>query len=59
MKTKLYDFDACNNKEEQLIQQALKNSRIETKKVVFEAPSAPTYYPTTEEFKDPLVYIRR
>lgn len=59
IKTNRYDFEDSNNTEERLVQQAMKNSLVETKKIEFKAPSAPTYHPTVEEFRDPLQYIRR
>lgn len=43
--------------EERLVQQALKNSMKETRRVEFDIPNAPTMYPTAEEFKDPMKYI--
>jgi len=52
-----FDFDELGNKEQELLQKALKNSRRETKRVEVEIPMAPTFHPTVEEFRDPLTYI--
>lgn len=59
LKTSRYDFEDANNSEEKLVQQAMKNSRIETCKLEFKVPSAPTFHPTVAEFADPLKYIKR
>ena len=42
-----------------MIQQAIANSRVETKRdAVVDVPLGPTFYPTVEEFsQNPLVYI--
>ena len=53
------DFDVLTHEEERMIAQAVKNSLIETKKVEFIPPEAPVYYPTFDEFKNPLEYISR
>ena len=53
------DFDVLTHEEERMIAQAMKNSLIETKKVEFIPPEAPVYYPTFEEFQNPLEYISR
>jgi len=37
----------------------LKVSRLETKRAAYEIPSAPVFYPTIEEFKDPIKYIAK
>lgn len=40
------------------ISKALKVSKRETKRVILEIPDAPVFYPTAEEFRDPLSYIK-
>lgn len=53
------DFDVLTSEEERMIAQAMKNSLIETKKVDFIPPEAPVYYPTIDEFQNPLEYISK
>ena len=51
-----------DNDEQRMIQQAIRNSKKEFKRVEHAAlviPECPTYYPTVEEFKDPFQYIGR
>lgn len=57
IKTSRYEFDVLDNEEHRMIQQALENSKSEYKRVDIVVPEAPTFYPTIEEFKDPLAYI--
>ena len=57
VKTKTYDFEEEDNEEKRLLQLALKNSQLETTRVKHTLPPAPTFYPTVEEFKNPLAYI--
>jgi hypothetical protein len=52
-----FDFDDLDNEEQRLIQQAIKNSQIETQRITVDVPDAPTYHPTVEEFMNPLAYI--
>jgi histone demethylase JARID1 len=56
--TSHFDFASLDNGEEKIYQQALKNSTIDHYKLDLEIREGPTYYPSTEEFKDPLKYIR-
>jgi hypothetical protein len=58
-KTSRFEFDALDNEEQKLIQQALRNSKRETKRVDVTVPEAPIYHPTAEEFKRPLDYIMK
>jgi hypothetical protein len=37
----------------------MKISRLDAKRIEVTLPDAPVYYPSLEEFKDPLAYIRR
>jgi len=57
LKTKTFEFDELDNEEQKMIQQALKNSQMQTARVKFDVPQAPVYHPTVEEFKNPLGYI--
>jgi hypothetical protein len=57
MKTKQFDFDEIHNDEQRLIQQVIKNSLVETKRLEIPIPDAPVFYPTLEEFARPLEYI--
>jgi hypothetical protein len=47
------------NEEQKLLQQAIKNSKRETKRIDIPVPDAPTLRPTIEEFKNPLTYINK
>lgn len=58
-KTTRFEFDSLDNDEQRLIQQALQNSKRETRRAELTVPEAPTYYPTIEEFKNPLEYIMK
>ena len=42
-----------------MVQQALKNSLVDRKRVAVDVPEAPTYYPTLEEFANPFTYIEK
>jgi hypothetical protein len=54
-----FDDIYANNEEERLLQQAIKNSLKETARFKSEIPDAPVFYPTIEEFKNPLAYIKK
>lgn len=56
--TNHFEFDSIQNEEQKLYQQALKNSTIDHFKQDLEIVEAPTYYPSINEFKNPLKYIR-
>ena len=58
-RTSRFEFDGLDNEEQKLIQQAIKNSKKDTKRVELEIPMAPTFYPTVEEFRNPYVYISK
>jgi hypothetical protein len=58
-KTSRFEFDFLDNEEQRLLQQALKVSKKETKRVEMEIPDALVFYPTAEEFMDPLIYIQK
>lgn len=49
--------DILDNAEQKLIMQAIENSKRETRREEYDVPDAPTYYPTVDEFRDPLKYI--
>ena len=55
--TNRFEFDSMENEEHRLVQQAIKNSTIDSVKREIEIREAPVYYPTIEEFRDPLKYI--
>ena len=55
--THRFEFDSMENEEHKLVQQAIKNSTIDSVKKEFEIKEAPVYYPTTDQFRDPLKYI--
>ena len=57
LKTKTFDFEDVDNEEQRMIQQALKNSQMQTTRIAVDVPDAPVYYPTVEEFMNPLKYI--
>ena len=59
VKTSRYEIDFLENEEQKHIQQAIKNSLIEKKRVDIPPSDAPTYYPTVDEFHDVLKYIRK
>ena len=48
-----------DNDEQRLLQQAIKNSLVDRKRVDVDVPEAPTYYPTLEEWTDPYQYIHK
>lgn len=55
-------FESLDNNEQRMIQQAIRNSKIEFKRIEHaqvSIPDAPTYHPTVEEFKNPLEYISK
>jgi hypothetical protein len=56
--SRLMDEDLLDEETRQL-QLALRNSRKEIQKTTVPVPEAPTYYPSLEEFRDPLEYITR
>lgn len=61
-KTARFEFDSMDNDEQRMIQQAIRNSKKEFKRVEHAEliiPEAPTYYPTVEEFKNPFEYISK
>lgn len=56
-KPQAYDFAEMENKEQMLLQKALANSRRDTKREDVDVPLAPSFYPTVDEFREPLKYI--
>ena len=58
-RTSRFEFDGLDNDEQKLLQQAIKNSKKETKREERIIPMAPTYYPSTEEWRDPFLYIAK
>ena len=48
-----------SNEEERQLQQALENSRVLRGREKLPIDEAPTFYPTQDEFADPLKYINR
>jgi hypothetical protein len=58
-KTTHFDFDSLENDEQRLVQQALRNSQRQVKRTVCAVPMAPTYYPSVEEFENPMEYINK
>eukprot|EP01041_Mallomonas_annulata_P010702 gene10702-22343_t len=54
-----FEFDSLENDEQRLLQQALQNSRKDMKREQISIPEAPVFYPTLEEFKDPMQYIQK
>ena len=53
-------FDGpINPREHELLQLALANSRTHSVKEDWQIPAAPEFYPTAEEFSDPIRYISR
>jgi len=59
VKTKTFDFEEVDNEEKRLLQLAMKNSQLETTRAKHTIPTAFTYYPTVEEFKNPIAYIAK
>ena len=47
------------NIEQKILQQAIVNSRKETKRTQTEIRGAPVFHPSVEEFKNPLAYIAK
>jgi hypothetical protein len=58
-KTARFEFDELDNEEQKMIQQAIKNSKRDSKRVERTVPEAPVFHPTIEEFKDPFAYINK
>ena len=59
MKRKSFEFDPIDNEEQRLLQQAIENSKKDFRRVVLDLPTAPVYFPTIEEFRDPIGFIQR
>lgn len=52
-----YEVEYLRNEENLMLQQALKVSKLDTKRSNLQVPEAPTFHPTIKEFMDPLKYI--
>jgi hypothetical protein len=59
VKTARFDFDSLENEEQKVLQQVMRNSLIDTQRREISVPDAPTFYPTVEEFENPLLYIKK
>jgi len=61
VKTRRFDTEEYENSDILLLQQAIENSKRETSRIDTSSivPEAPTFYPSLEEFSDPLKYISR
>eukprot|EP01031_Cornospumella_fuschlensis_P042541 gene42541-51979_t len=57
--TSRFTDDFIENEEKEMINHAIKVSKIDVKREVIEVPEAPTFHPTPEEFKDPIGYIQK
>ena len=52
-------METLENEEQRLLQQAIKNSLVDSERIELKVPDAPTYYPTLEEFRDTYAYIEK
>ena len=52
-------YEATDNDEQRLIEQAVKNSLKDVARIDVPVPEAPVFHPSIEEFKNPIAYIRK